>query len=82
MWIIVTEGDRHVKPGTLSIYRYHGLNRRLDESREVSYDVVISTYATVTSDFSRGGGVLSKFSWYRLILDEGLADHHFEESMH
>ncbi|KAH6681052.1 P-loop containing nucleoside triphosphate hydrolase protein [Plectosphaerella plurivora] len=62
--------EHHVLPGTLSIYRYHGQGRRLDPSSPLPYHVVFSTYATVASDFSRGGGVLSKFQWYRLILDE------------
>ncbi|KAI9654108.1 MAG: hypothetical protein M1821_006819 [Bathelium mastoideum] len=34
------------------------------------YDVVLTTYGTVVTDFRRGGGVLDCFHWYRLVLDE------------
>ncbi|CAG9987784.1 unnamed protein product [Clonostachys byssicola] len=62
--------EQHVRPGTLSVYKYHGQQRRLDASSPLQYDVVVSTYATVASDHNRGGGMLSRFRWYRLILDE------------
>ncbi|KAI0410227.1 hypothetical protein F5X98DRAFT_387036 [Xylaria grammica] len=66
----IDEIKRHVVPGTLSIYKYHGPNRKLPSSPPLTYDVVLSTYGTVAADFSRGGGVLAYFHWYRLILDE------------
>ena len=58
-------------PGTLSLYKYHGQRRHLNLSSDLVPDVVISTYATVASDYGRGGGILSRIKWYRLILDEG-----------
>ncbi|KAJ2988148.1 hypothetical protein NUW58_g4127 [Xylaria curta] len=64
------EIERHVVPGTLSIYKYHGPNRKLPSSSPLPYDIILSTYGTVAADFSRGGGVLTCFHWYRLILDE------------
>ncbi|KAI0861631.1 hypothetical protein F4860DRAFT_524233 [Xylaria cubensis] len=66
----VNEIERHVVPGTLSVYRYHGPNRKLPSSPPLPYNIVLSTYGTVAADHSRGGGVLSYFHWYRLILDE------------
>ncbi|KAI0406998.1 hypothetical protein F4802DRAFT_555264 [Xylaria palmicola] len=61
---------KHVVPGTLSVYKYHGPNRKLPSSPPLPYDIVLSTYGTVAADFSRGGGVLTCFHWYRIILDE------------
>ncbi|KAI1749839.1 hypothetical protein F4782DRAFT_511716 [Xylaria castorea] len=66
----VNEIERHVVPGTLSVYKYHGPNRKLRLSSPLPYDIVLSTYGTVAADYSRGGGVLACFHWYRLILDE------------
>lgn len=43
----------------------------LQLSASLPYNIVFSTYGTVAADFSRGGGMLDRFHWYRLILDEG-----------
>ncbi|KAK3321503.1 SNF2 family N-terminal domain-containing protein [Cercophora scortea] len=64
----VDEIDKHVDPGTLTYYKYHGPNRALPASPP--YDIILSTYGTVESDRRHGGGVLDNFHWYRLILDE------------
>ncbi|KAI1145587.1 hypothetical protein F4825DRAFT_473811 [Nemania diffusa] len=64
------EIERHLAPGTLSVYKYHGLSRKLPSSSPLPYHIVLSTYGTVVADYSRGGGVLACFHWHRLILDE------------
>ncbi|KAI0010503.1 SNF2 family N-terminal domain-containing protein [Xylariaceae sp. FL0662B] len=66
----VAEIEKHVSQGTLRYYQYHGQNRSLPLSSDLPYDIVFSTYGTVAADFRRGGGVLSSFKWYRLVLDE------------
>ncbi|KAK3294356.1 SNF2 family N-terminal domain-containing protein [Chaetomium fimeti] len=66
----IDEISKHVIPGTLECYRYHGPDRRLPSSGAIPYHVIISTYGTVAADFTRGGGVLRCFHWYRLVLDE------------
>ncbi|KFA52196.1 hypothetical protein S40293_00600 [Stachybotrys chartarum IBT 40293] len=65
----IEEINKHTLPGTLTTYKYHGTDRRLS-STSPPYQIIISTYGTVAADFKRGGGILSKFHWYRLILDE------------
>ncbi|KAK2762331.1 hypothetical protein FQN54_001341 [Arachnomyces sp. PD_36] len=67
----IEEIEKHVVPGTLTYYKYHGQSRAISLSSSLPYHVVFSTYSTVAADFSRGGGVLSGFHWHRLILDEG-----------
>ncbi|KAJ5338183.1 hypothetical protein N7452_004911 [Penicillium brevicompactum] len=66
----VEELERHVVAGSLSYYKYHGVSRSLNTSVCPPYNIVLTTYGTVVADFSRGGGALSKFRWYRLVLDE------------
>ncbi|KAI0812914.1 SNF2 family N-terminal domain-containing protein [Xylaria sp. FL0064] len=50
----IDEIKRHVVPGTLSFYKYHGPNRNLPSSPPLPYHIVLSTYDTVTADYSRG----------------------------
>ncbi|KAK3342074.1 SNF2 family N-terminal domain-containing protein [Lasiosphaeria hispida] len=61
---------RHVIPGALTYFKYHGAGRCLPSSGPLPYNIVFSTYGTITADFIRGGGVLECFHWYRLVLDE------------
>jgi hypothetical protein len=62
--------------GALSIYCYHG-RRRTRDPREISkYDVVVTTYGTLASDYSRtklrpaNTSPLHLVRWHRLIMDE------------
>ncbi|KAI1130798.1 SNF2 family N-terminal domain-containing protein [Nemania abortiva] len=64
------EIEKHIVPGTLSVYKYHGPSRKLPSSPPLPYHIVLSTYGTVAADHRRGGGVLACFHWRRLILDE------------
>lgn len=66
----ITEIEKHVTPGTLQYYKYHGPSRHLPPPSSIQYHIVLSTYGTVAADFSRGGGVLYNVKWYRLVLDE------------
>ncbi|KAI1374362.1 SNF2 family N-terminal domain-containing protein [Hypoxylon crocopeplum] len=66
----VSEIEKHVVPRTLQFYKYHGANRSLPLASKMAYHIVMSTYGTVAADFRRGGGVLYRFKWYRLVLDE------------
>lgn len=38
-----------------------------------SYDIILTTYTTVFSEISRDqkSGILNKYNWFRIILDEG-----------
>ncbi|CAM6129371.1 unnamed protein product [Calypogeia fissa] len=67
----------------LSIYMYHGSKRIRDPKKLAKYDIVITTYATLGSDFSKatqatrhGSSFAEQFcplltvSWWRVVLDE------------
>ncbi|KAI1871349.1 uncharacterized protein JN550_004794 [Neoarthrinium moseri] len=66
----VDEIKKHVSHGSLAYYKYHGPKRMLPSSSPPPYHIVLTTYGTVAADARRGGGVLSCFHWYRIILDE------------
>ncbi|KAF2680110.1 hypothetical protein K458DRAFT_460186 [Lentithecium fluviatile CBS 122367] len=60
----------HTCPGTVTTYMYHGMGRRIDMSALLSRDIVLTTYATVAAESSRGASMLSRIEWYRVVLDE------------
>ncbi|QRW25469.1 SNF2 family amino-terminal protein [Rhizoctonia solani] len=51
-----TQIDDHCNPGILACYTYYGNNRNVDPEVLKGYDVVLTTYQTVSSDFERAGG--------------------------
>ncbi len=66
----------HIKPKTLKYYVYHGSNRTTDIDELAKYDLVITTYSIVSSDFcGRGTKKLQKnpllqTNFFRIVLDE------------
>ena len=67
---------QHVKPNTLSYYIYHGSGRTKDVNKLAEYDLVITTYGSVASEFAnrskKKGGIypLEELNWFRIVLDE------------
>lgn len=68
--------DKVEKAHKLRVCLYHGTNRAKTASTLDSYDVVITTYGTLTSESGTASSDKSKKSgvfgvhWYRIILDE------------
>lgn len=66
----------HIKPGTFKYYIYHGPNRIKDAKKLAEYDLVITTYGSVSSELrarhrgARGPQPLEEISWFRIALDE------------
>eukprot|EP00878_Enallax_costatus_P039263 GHUV01044842.1.p1 GENE.GHUV01044842.1~~GHUV01044842.1.p1 ORF type:complete len:153 (-),score=20.46 GHUV01044842.1:703-1128(-) len=63
--------------GSLVMYPYHGSSRIRDPMRlATGYDLVVTTYATLSSDYGKNGsGVrnpLHKIKWHRVVFDEGV----------
>ncbi|KAF8638068.1 hypothetical protein AX16_010700 [Volvariella volvacea WC 439] len=73
--------EDHCMPGSLTSYVYYGATRSLSAQELSAFDVVITTYQTVTGEHADGGESSTKkrkldrplFSvkWKRVILDEG-----------
>jgi SNF2 family DNA or RNA helicase len=65
----------HLKPGAFTYCLYHGPNRTQNVFELSKYDVVITTYGTISSEFSGRGSKgtaspLRQLKWFRVILDE------------
>jgi SNF2 family DNA or RNA helicase len=67
---------QHVEPGTLKYYIYHGASRIKDVQKLAEYDLVITTYGSVASEFNhrskkkQGAYPLEEINWFRIVLDE------------
>lgn len=67
---------QHVIPGGLSYHIYHGASRIKDIAKLSMFDIVITTYGSVSNELSsrRKGkdGVypLEEIGWFRVVLDE------------
>ena len=63
---------RHVNPGLLSVYKDHGVGKEIDIDSLVKHDVVMTTYAALSSGTTKRLSHLQQIMWFRVILDEGM----------
>ncbi|KAM3067424.1 hypothetical protein ACMFMG_011573 [Clarireedia jacksonii] len=67
---------QHTKPGSLKYYVYHGTSRIKDVKKLAEYDIIITTYGSVASEFNfrnkqkKGNYPLEEMNWFRIVLDE------------
>lgn len=67
----------HIKPLGLRYYIYHGQNRIKDPKILATFDLVITTYGSVSSELNSraikrrdGHFPLEQIGWFRIVLDE------------
>ena len=65
----------HIEPKTLKYYIFHGGNRISDLDDLAQYDIVITTYSIVSSEFTGRGkrkdcNPLLQTNFFRIVLDE------------
>lgn len=69
---------RHTSPGSLNCHVFHGKNKKKSIEQLTQYDVVITTYQTLSglwraaiSEQEMGSRSIFSVIWHRVILDEG-----------
>lgn len=64
---------RHLHPGTLRYWLYHGPKRSRDLTSMLAHDIVITTYDVVATEYKsldKGPRPLFDINWRRIVLDE------------
>ncbi|CEN61887.1 hypothetical protein ASPCAL08534 [Aspergillus calidoustus] len=69
-WLKRLTHHRHVCTSSLQVMKYHGSTRAKDGQSFSHYDLVLSTYGTVSREFASGNSQLYEAQWFRLVLDE------------
>ena len=65
----ITQLEEHTKPGSLKVYLYQG-ERTRDMKELMQYDIVLTTYSTLSMEFESSESPIKKMEWFRVILDE------------
>lgn len=53
--------------------RFHGKGRPALPARLTDYDIVLTTYATLSAEY-KNRRILHNIVWFRIVLDEGKSD--------
>ncbi|OIW15493.1 hypothetical protein TanjilG_32897 [Lupinus angustifolius] len=65
----ISQLEEHTKRGSLKAYLYYG-NRTKDADELKMHDLVLTTYAILSSEETSSDSPLKKLEWWRIILDE------------
>lgn len=65
-----SEFEAHSKPGSISVYLYYGGTRSGPGVNLANYDVVLTTYGIVSSEYAGNSRELYRYDWFRIVLDE------------
>ncbi|KAK9664442.1 hypothetical protein RND81_14G042300 [Saponaria officinalis] len=67
----VSQLCEHTKRGSLDMYMYYGQERTNDVDELKKYDMVLTSYNTLSIEDDLVSSPIKKMNWRRIILDEG-----------
>lgn len=56
---------------SLTIVKYHGKGRNLDDKQYLNCNIVFTTYHTIAASMNQSDSVVFRIAWFRIVLDEG-----------
>nr|CAB3458767.1 unnamed protein product [Digitaria exilis] len=65
----VTQLEEHIELGSLKVYMYHG-ERTRDKKELLKYDIILTTYSILGTEFEQEDSPVKLIEWFRVILDE------------
>ncbi|CAA6657035.1 unnamed protein product [Spirodela intermedia] len=65
----ITQLEEHTRPGSLKVYMYYG-ERTKDVAELMRYDIVLTTYTTLSTEFISPESPMKQMEWFRVVLDE------------
>ena len=65
----VTQLEEHIELGSLKVYMYHG-ERTRDKKELLKYDLVLTSYSILGTEFEQEDSPVNQIEWFRVILDE------------
>ena len=62
---------RHLNSTQIRVLKHHGQTKTRDAERLRDFDIVLTTYATLVSEYRNERSALYDVYWFRVVLDEG-----------
>ncbi|KAL9237912.1 hypothetical protein vseg_012405 [Gypsophila vaccaria] len=67
----VSQLREHTRRGSLDMYMYYGHERTDDVEELKKYDIVLTSYNTLSMELDQDWSPIKEMNWRRIILDEG-----------
>jgi SWI/SNF-related matrix-associated actin-dependent regulator of chromatin subfamily A3 len=62
----------HLQSNQIRVLKHHGSSKAQEMEHLLQHDIVLTTYATLASEYQNEQSLLYETTWFRLVLDEGI----------
>lgn len=60
----------HLQSNHIRVLKHHGSSKAQEMKYLLQYDIVLTTYATLASEYQKEQSLLYEINWFRFVLDE------------